>query len=96
MLMRACAIVFFVLGFFLLSHAAYDECRGTTRMPTNLFGTDGLNGVDSHYLRVVTRSQNPDMFREFMGRHWLYAGSIAAVGCALFAASKSDWIHLKE
>jgi len=96
--MRACAIALLALGIFLLGHAAFDECRGTTHMPLNLFGMDGLTSMNSHYLRVipVTRSQYPEMFREFMDRHWLYAGSITVIGCALFAASISAGNYLKE
>ena len=83
--MRGWSIALLVLGIFLLAHSTYDECRGVTHKPLSFsrrrFNTTYL------YRIPVWREQNPELFRQFMTWHWIYAGFFTGIGCALFIAS---------
>ena len=84
--MRAWSIVLLLLGFFLLAHSTYDECRGITHKPLTLVG--GRRHDSSYLYRIpVKREQNPELFRKFMTTHWIYAGLISGLGCGLLVTS---------
>jgi hypothetical protein len=80
--MRGWSVLLLVLGLFLLAHSTYDECRGITHKPLSL----ARRRFNSGYLyRIpVRREQNPELFRQFMTGHWLYAGLFTGIGVALF------------
>lgn len=84
---RIVSCVLIVLGICLLACAAHDEARGRTHKPLQILR---LRRFNSAYLyRIpVDRAQNPQLFRQFMTVHWIYAGLISGVGCALYIASK--------
>ncbi len=83
--MRRLSYILIVLGVILLALAAYDEASGTTHMPLQLFSFHRHTYNGGYlYRRIVRRSEQPELFRQFMTRHWIYAGLIAGVGCALY------------
>lgn len=83
--MRALSYVLIVLGVILLALAVNDEVSGTTHVPLQP-RSFRRHAYNSGYLyrRIVRRSEQPQLFREFMTWHWVYAGLIAGIGCALY------------
>ena len=83
--MRGWSIALLAIGIFLLAHSTFDECRGVTHKPVS-FRRRAFNTAYLYQI-PVSREQNPELFRQFMTGHWLYAGFSIGIGCALFVAS---------
>jgi hypothetical protein len=77
--------VLIVLGIYLLAAAGYDEFRGITRRPILLtdFHRRGTMGHAYLHRVPVRRQQNPELFRQFMMGHWIWAVGIEGVGWIL-------------
>ena len=88
--MRALSFILIVLGLYLLGSVYYDEYRGSTFMPATLFGGKTGPRFSRQYLYSipVRKEQNPELFRRFMVRHWIYAGIVEVAGCILYMKSK--------
>jgi hypothetical protein len=66
----------------------YDELRGSTTKPLTLMGRRH-NRVYLYSL-PVQKNNNPELFREFMVTHWIYATVVAGAGCILYSRSKKQ------
>jgi hypothetical protein len=84
--MRVLSYILIALGIYLLTSAAYDEYRGSTTKPATLIGRR-YNTAYLYSLHVL-RDNNPELFREFIVTHWIYASLIEAAGCILYMKSK--------
>ncbi len=71
----------------MLAHCAIDEIHGITHKPYQWFG---LRRYNSRYLYAipVRRENNPELFREFMTTHWIYAVLVSGVGCGLYLTNR--------
>jgi hypothetical protein len=78
-----------LLGIYLLVAAGRDEFRGITTKPVTPIG-EHRRGMGHAYLyRIpVRREQNPQLFRQFMTGHWLWAVGIEGFGWILFIRNK--------
>jgi hypothetical protein len=79
--------ILILLGIYLLVATSYDELRGITTKPL----TPGHNrGLGHAYLyRIpVRREQNPELFRQFITGHWIWAVGIEGVGLILYIRNK--------
>ncbi len=85
--MRLTSLILIALGVFLLVHSAFDEIRGTTHKPYHWLG---IRRYNSWYLYSipVQRDKNPELFHEFMTTHWIYAGLVSGIGCALYLTNR--------
>src|ERR1700722_6223963 len=81
--MRTLSYILLALGIYLLGHALYDECSGVTHQPISFFYR---RHTHSGYLYSipVRRDNNPQLFHEFMVKHWVYGGLMAGLGLALY------------
>jgi hypothetical protein len=79
--------VLILLGAYLLATSVYDELRGVTHKP---FGPGtGRRWNQAYLYRIpVRREQNPELFRQFMTGHWLWAVGIEGVGWFLYIRNK--------
>ena len=84
--MRALSYILMVLGIFLLVNAGYEEFHGSTTKPVALMGRR-YNTAYLYRIRVL-RDNNPELFREFMSTHWIYASVIEGAGCFLYLKTK--------
>ncbi len=79
--------VLILLGIYLLAIAGYDEWRGVTHKPYVLEGGRRYN--QGYLYRIpVQREQNPELFRQFMTGHWIWAIGIEGVGWILWWKNK--------
>ena len=79
--------ILILLGICLLVGAGYDELRGVTHKPHALVGGRMYNRA--YLYRIpVHREQNPELFRQFMMGHWIWAIGIEGVGWVLYARNK--------
>lgn len=74
-----------LLGIYLLAAAGYDEFRGITTKPVSLLG-EHRHGMGHAYLyRIpVHREQDPELFRQYMTGHWIWAVGIEGAGWILY------------
>jgi hypothetical protein len=88
--MRVLSFILIALGLYLLGSAYYDEYRGSTFKPAALRGGRAGPSFNRGYLYSipVSREQNPELFRRFMVKHWIYAVVVEAAGCILYMKSK--------
>ena len=78
-----------LLGICLLVGAGYDELRGVTHKAVGVGGGRGWGRNQTYLYRIpVRREQNPELFRQFMMGHWIWAIGIEGVGWALYARNK--------
>jgi hypothetical protein len=77
--MRALSCILIALGIYLLAASAYDEFRGITRKPATLVGKARSNHAYL-YRMPIRREQDPELFRQFMEIHWLYAAGFEGAG----------------
>jgi hypothetical protein len=79
--------VLILLGMGLLVAASSDELRGVTYKP---YAPVGRLRYNQGYLYSipVQREQNPELFRQFMTVHWIWAVGIEGVGWILFVKNK--------
>jgi hypothetical protein len=86
-LVLACGLI--LLGAYLIVASGYDEVRGVTHKAPGVGGGRGWGRDQSYLYRIpVRREQNPDLFREFMTAHWIWALGIEGVGWILFIRNK--------
>lgn len=88
-LVLACALI--LLGAYLLVASGYDELRGVTHKAVGVGGGRGWSSTrnQSYLYRIpVRREQNPELFRQFMTAHWIWALGIEGVGWILFIRNK--------
>ena len=76
-----------VLGIYLLVNAGFEEFHGSTTKPFALWPTRRYNTAYLYRIQVL-RENNPELFRQFMTGHWIYACLIEGVGCVLFLRTK--------
>jgi hypothetical protein len=86
--MRALSYILIALGICLLASAGHDEFGGNTTQPATVMGRRH-NSAYLYSLRVP-RKNNPELFREFMVTHWIYASLVEVAGCLLYVRSKSQ------
>jgi hypothetical protein len=88
---RAFSYILMILGIYLLIDAGCQEFRGVTVRPLKYLPFSRRAILDhrhhGYYLfRVrVFKRNNPELFREFMDTHWLYAVLIEVWGILLCA-----------
>jgi len=87
--MRVLSYILIALGICLLVAAGYDEYRGITGKPLALGIRHRHNSGHLYRLRV-SKVQTPQLFRQFMTTHWLYATLIGGVGCILYLADRNS------
>jgi hypothetical protein len=75
-----------VFGVYLMASSGYDEWRGITHKPYVLAGRRHHQAY--LYRIAVDREQNPELFRQFMTLHWIWAVGIEGVGWVLFVRNK--------
>jgi hypothetical protein len=80
--------ILIVLGIYLLASAGYDEFRGSTTTPA--MHTDKHH--NTAYLRSLPllKKNEPELFRQFMVTHWIYASLVEITGCTLYLKSKKQ------
>jgi hypothetical protein len=86
----AFSYVLIILGIYLLAHAGYQELRGDTIRPEvylpftkrAILDTGHRNKAWQFRIHVL-KKDNPELFREFMEAHWLWAIVIEAAGIVL-------------
>jgi hypothetical protein len=88
--MRALSFILIALGIYLLGSAYYDEYRGCTFKPATLQGKATGRSANRGYLFSipVKKEQNPELFRQFMVTHWIYAVVVEVAGCILYMKTK--------
>ena len=90
--MRALSYILIVFGIYLLGRAVYQEYSGRTFKPAALLlkatGREANRGF--LYSRPVLRNQNPELFRQFMWKHWIYAVVVETGGWFLYLRFKRD------
>jgi hypothetical protein len=85
--MRAISYILILLGIYLLVTATYDEFRGITRKPATLMRRARYN--PAYLYRIpVRQEQNPELFRQFMEIHWLYAAGFEGAGLVLWLRNR--------
>jgi hypothetical protein len=84
--MRVLSYILIAPGICLLASAGYDEFHGSTTKPETLMGK--RHNTAYLYSRHVLRENNPELFREFMVTHWIYASLVEAAGCILYLSNK--------
>ena len=84
--MRALSYILIVLGIYLLVNAGYEEFHGSTTKPLTLMGRRHNSAY--LYRTHVLRENNPELLRQFMTTHWIYASLIQGAGCFLFLKTK--------
>jgi hypothetical protein len=85
--MRGLSYILIALGIYLLAATGYDEYRGITYKPASLLRTRRYN--QAYLYRIpVHREQNPELFRQFMNTHWLYAVGVEGVGLILLLKNR--------
>jgi hypothetical protein len=87
--MRVLSYILIALGIYLLAAAGYDEYRGITGKPL-AFGTRRRHNSVHLYRMRVSKVETPQLFRQFMTTHWMYATLIAGLGCVLFLADRNS------
>jgi uncharacterized membrane protein len=88
----AFSYVLIVLGIYLLAHAGYQEWRGDTIRPAMylpftkraILERGHVNHGYQFHIHVLKKN-NPELFREFMEAHWLWAVLIEVAGIVLCA-----------
>jgi hypothetical protein len=91
--MRALSYILVVLGIYLLASASYQEYHGRTFKPATLLPAKATSrSANRGYLYSISvlKSQNPELFHQFIVTHWIYAGVVEVAGCILFMKSKQD------
>jgi hypothetical protein len=88
---RAWSFMLMVLGIYLLGTAAYQECSGKTIRPVKFMPLSkrdiwdhGANNLYQFSI-IVSKNNNPALFREYMNFHWLWAALIEVGGVLLCA-----------
>lgn len=88
----AVSYLLILLGIYLLTHAAYQEFTGDTVRPyqylpfTRRAILARRNPNPYYQFRIhVLKQNNPELFREFMTAHWVWAVLIAGIGVYLNA-----------
>jgi hypothetical protein len=79
--------VLIVFGIYLLAAASYDEYRGATTKPVSFHRRGMLRGSYVNDI-LVRRTQNPELFGQFMLVHWIWAVGIEGVGWILYIRNK--------
>ncbi len=87
--MRLVAGILVATGIYLLGCAAFDEWRGSTHQPFYFIGRHRYNSAYLYRLSVA-KANNPELFRKFMGRHWVYAAAFSVGGVILILAAKNQ------
>ena len=92
--MRVLSYLLIVLGIYLLASAGYQEFRGDTIRPLEYlpFTKHAIlehrhNTAYLFHIHVLKKN-NPELFREFMEAHWLWAVLIEAAGIVLLVRSE--------
>jgi len=83
--------ILILLGIYLLAAAGYDEFQGITTKPVSLLPHKGLQrGTGQAYLyRIhVHQDQDPQLFRQFMTGHWLWAVGLEGIGWILYIRNR--------
>jgi hypothetical protein len=79
--------ILILLGIYLLVVTGYDEFRGVTHKPYAPISR--MRSARAYLYRIpVRREQNPELFRQFMMGHWIWAIGIEGVGWVLYARNK--------
>ncbi len=82
-----CSYILILLGIYLFVAAGYDEFRGVTHKPYALIGRRRY--YQAYLYRIpVRREQNPELFRQFMMGHWMWAIGIEGIGWVLYARNR--------
>ena len=80
--MRVVAILVFVFALYLAGSAIYAECTGVTTMPQSF--RRRASQRRHLYQMPIRKSEQPEIFRQFMLIHWAYAGIAAVVSVAIY------------
>jgi hypothetical protein len=80
--------ILIVLGIYLLVSAGYDEFRGSTTTPA-MHLEKHHNTAYLHSLPLLKKNE-PELFREFMATHWIYASLVEISGFTLYLKSKKQ------
>jgi hypothetical protein len=86
--MRSLAYILLAIGMVLVGCAIYDEVRGSTTQPYQWLGRHRYYNRYIYRLRVL-RSNNPELFRQFMSRHWVYAAFFGVGGVIVLLAAQN-------
>jgi hypothetical protein len=90
--MRLLSYILMLLGIYLLAVAAYQEIHGRTTRPamflpfTERAIRERRHSFNNYIFSVpVLKRNNPQLFREFMTTHWVWAALILGGGVVLNA-----------
>ena len=83
------------VGIYLLASAGYQEFRGSTIRPEMYLPFSKRAILENRHANhryqfsiIVLKKNNPELFREFMEAHWLWAVLIEAAGIVLLVRSE--------